>query len=214
MRYQLQYFCRKAGIKQDRSALWVTAFEKILSKQEAVLKDLGGRIEQFAPLDLHSPSVQLANEIVSAARSCEGQRSGTRGGFPGTRDSRATATADDGPVPIARSKGPGQPISGKVRPSFSHFPPPLVLQEAPSNRKRTEDVGQDRCLFVFEGTPTFPARRNWGSDTRLTFLAHLLRGRRALASKRQGKASDLHEGTVTAKMSPTTGTGVGCASSR
>ena len=140
VRYQLQYFCRKAGIKQDRSALWVTAFEKILSKQEAVLKDLGGRIEQFAPLDLHSPSVQLANEIVSAARSCEGQRSGTRGGFPGTRDSRATATADDGPVPIARSKGPGQPISGKVRPSFSHFPHPPWCSKRPhriENEQRT-----------------------------------------------------------------------------
>ncbi|QDZ18223.1 hypothetical protein HOP50_01g07250 [Chloropicon primus] len=122
VKHQMQYFCKKAGIKEDKSNLWVMAFEKILSRQEFVLKDLGCRIEQFAPLELKSPSLDLAKEITQGiqrggANRFEKDVSRRRG--RGNRHACAEATEAEHHenVPLARTHVPSPPISGKVRSS-------------------------------------------------------------------------------------------------
>ena len=126
VKHQLQYFCRKAGMKQDKSTLWMKAFGKVLSHQETIIKELSTQIEQFTPLDVRvtgtllpfndnekdETETETETETSQKGRDKADENTG-RGSRVDVREVKTTSL-DSEPEPVARLLAPKAPIAGQV----------------------------------------------------------------------------------------------------
>ena len=106
VRHQLQYFCKMSGMKQDKYTLWVTAFDKILARQEGKLRVLSSQIEQFTPLDVANSPIDVSKEIALATQMASSGRKGKGGVLPCCRENLCPWHAAMAPVcPFQRGGG-------------------------------------------------------------------------------------------------------------
>ena len=140
VKHQIQYFCKKAGIKQDKSTLWMKAFEKVLGHQEAIIKELSSQVEQFTPVDVRASPLDASAISQGQDVTVEGVGTNKRNStgadterasseealsksslFFGRKVSRGSRVDVDGEAePIARSVVPTKPITGRQTGQVEH----------------------------------------------------------------------------------------------